>query len=147
MRTWSTTLRARDAAELPYGLRIAAFAAVAPLIARLPLRYVEAIVEPRRGREAAPAERVARAVSMTDAILRRARPIVRPGCLTRGLTLLYFLRRAGVDVRLAFGIAQLEDGPAGHCWLVRDGHPYLERTDPRPIFTEMYSIPRAHAPS
>jgi hypothetical protein len=30
----------------------------------------------------------------------------------------------------------------GHCWLVKDGEPFLERTDPRPVFAEIVSIPR-----
>jgi len=30
----------------------------------------------------------------------------------------------------------------GHCWLVRQGEPYLEKEDPRSLYTEMYHISR-----
>ena len=80
-----------------------------------------------------------------DRLLSAGRPVVRPGCLTRGLTHYYFLRRAGVDVQLRYGLGQPIGEGDGHCWLVRDGEPFLERVDPRERYVETYSIPRAHA--
>jgi hypothetical protein len=74
-------------------------------------------------------------------------PAVRPGCLTRGVTLYVFLRRAGMDVALSFGMGKPGKEFAGHCWLVMDGEPILERRDPRPVFTEMYRIPRCPPPA
>jgi Transglutaminase-like superfamily len=126
-------------------LRVLLVAMLVPLIARLPLARQEAILEPRRVpphdsvRDAWIAEHV-------DGLLAIGRPLVRRGCLTRGLTHFYFLRRAGVDVRLVYGISTAEPRAEGHCWLVRDGEPYLEQVDPRPRFVETYSIPRAAVP-
>jgi hypothetical protein len=79
------------------------------------------------------------------AALRVGRPLVRRGCLTRGITLYYFLRRAGADVRLCFGLGAVDggDGFDGHCWLVLAGEPYLEPRDPRPLYTEMYRFGEA----
>jgi hypothetical protein len=32
------------------------------------------------------------------------------------------------------------DGFEGHCWLDLDGEPFLEATDPRPVFAEVFRI-------
>jgi hypothetical protein len=75
---------------------------------------------------------------------RIARPLVRTGCLTRGITLFWFLRRSGLDVELRFGIDAGDTDPVdGHCWLTLGGEPYLERRDPRPRFSELYRLPLA----
>ena len=58
------------------------------------------------------------------------------------MTLFYFLRRAGADVELVFGMGKHGDDYAGHCWLVKDGEPFLEQKDPRQKFATMYAIPR-----
>jgi hypothetical protein len=78
-----------------------------------------------------------------DAIIRRGHPLVRPGCLTRGITLYYALRRVGLDVALCFGVGPDEGAMAGHCWLVLDGRPLLERVDPHSKFTEVVRVSRA----
>jgi len=72
--------------------------------------------------------------------IREGRPLVRPGCLTRGLTRYYFFRRDGMDVSLCFGMGQVKEEFAGHCWLVKDGVPFMETRDPRPLYAEMYRI-------
>ena len=89
---------------------------------------------------------VRRTIELVESVLLLGRPLVQPGCLTRGVTLHYFLRRAGVDVRLCFGIGH-PDGKkiAGHCWLEVDRRPFLERCDPRAVFVETYRIPSALA--
>jgi hypothetical protein len=65
--------------------------------------------------------------------------------LTCGITLYYFLKRAGADVDLCFGLGAVDggDGFDGHCWLVLAGEPYLEPRDPRPLYTEMYRFGKA----
>jgi hypothetical protein len=61
--------------------------------------------------------------------------------LTRGLTLFWFLRRAGLNVELRFGLDPSVGAAAdGHCWLTLDGEPYLEARDPQ-RFTELYRLP------
>jgi hypothetical protein len=77
---------------------------------------------------------------------RIAYPLVRTGCLTRGVTLFWFLRRAGLDVELRFGLDTGDiEAPDGHCWIALDGEPFLEKTDPRPRFVELYRLPRVTA--
>lgn len=130
--------------ELALFAYVSGFAATVPLLMRLPLPRMAAIVtRPPRRRETPPlhAERLARLVSFATTM---AHPIVRPGCLTRGVTLFWFLRRAGVDVELRFGVEAPGDGAAdGHCWLTLNGEPFLETVDPRPRFTEVYRLPMA----
>jgi hypothetical protein len=125
-------------------VRVAAFAAAVPLLMRLPLPRVGAIVTrvPRgRSPSTAEIERLDRLIALAPRV---ARPLVRPGCLTRGVTLFWFLRRAGLDVELRFGLdpAQ-EEQTEGHCWLSVNDEPYLEKVDPRPRFAELYRLPLA----
>lgn len=75
-----------------------------------------------------------------DRWLRAGWPLIRRGCLTRGLTRYRFLRQAGFDVSLCFGIGEVDGRFDGHCWLVQNGQPFLEKRDPRPIYTEMWRI-------
>lgn len=63
------------------------------------------------------------------------------GCLTRGVTLCYFLRRAGHDVNLRFGMARLAGGFEGHCWLVKGDLPFMEEPDPRPVYAPIVTVP------
>ena len=71
------------------------------------------------------------------------RPWVQGDCLARGLIRYYFLRRAEVPVTLCFGIPRGGEGLAGpgHCWLERDGKPFLEGSDPRTAFLPIYHLP------
>lgn len=68
-------------------------------------------------------------------------PGIRRSCLTRGVTLYYFLTRAGVDVSLCFGVGTVEGVMGAHCWLVKDGEPYLERDGIPFPFVAMHVIP------
>jgi len=132
---------------LPLVARTLLVATAAPALAHLDLDRLQRVLEPRR--RSAPPEpgRVLplghEYAALVDAVIRKGRPIVRPGCMTRGITLYALLRRAGVDVGLRFGVGRPHpDTPAveGHCWLVLDGEPFLERTDPRPLFTGVATI-------
>lgn len=84
--------------------------------------------------------RVQEIIRCVGAVLRLAAPILRPTCLTRGLTLYHFLRRAGFDVALCFGAGYPNGEFAAHCWLVHAGQPYMEPWDPLPWFTEVYRL-------
>jgi hypothetical protein len=134
----------RRAGELLLAARVFAFAVCVPLITRLSLTRQAALLEPR-GRRPPDPEREAWLEANVDRVLGRGAPLVRPGCQTRGLTYFYFLRRAGADVRLVYGIEATGSERDGHCWLVRDGRPYLERNDPRGRFLETHSVPRVAA--
>jgi hypothetical protein len=122
-------------------VEVCLFAATVPAAVRLPLpRLASLVTRPPRSRalDLGEVERLERVVTLAPRI---ARPLVRSGCLTRGLTLFWFLRRAGLDVELRFGVDPVADGEAdGHCWLALAGEPYLERQDLH-RFTELYRLP------
>jgi len=115
------------------------FAAAVPFLLRLKLWRVETLLEPRSlsrtGRN-----RFDQITEYVEMAIRQGRPFVRPGCLTRGVTRYYFLRRDGMDVSLCFGVGQFDGVFVGHCWLVKDGVPFLETRDPRPLYSEMYRL-------
>lgn len=129
-------------------VRVFGFAAIVPALMRLPLARVERLLEPRERPHHTDRARVDHLVAIILGVLQAGRPLVRRGCVTRGLTLYYFLRQEGLDVRLCFGVGDVSgegdvfgDGFDGHCWLVTDGMPFLEARDPRPLYTEMVAIP------
>jgi len=127
-------------------MRVAAFAASVPWLVRLPLPRLAALLDgpPRRARAGAIEVEIERLDRLVALAPRVARPLVRTGCLTRGVTLYRFLRRAGIDVELRFGLdPRAADDPAdGHCWLTLDGEPLLEREDPA-RFVEIWRLPRS----
>lgn len=129
-------------------LRIACFAALVPLLLRMKLSTVEQVLTPRSERMSSASGNPSRLVTieaMTEAAMRR--PLIRRSCLVRGTTLYYFLTREGLDLQLSFGVGMTDGALAGHCWLVKDGEPYLETQDPRPTFSVIYSIPRDVSPT
>jgi hypothetical protein len=119
-----------------------------PVLSRLDLDVLQRVLEPRRSGRASRPEDVrglgTEYATIVDAVVRRARPVVRRNCLTRGITLYALLRRAGVEVSLCFGIdPQFEGHAAGHCWLVLDDQPFLESSDPRSTFTGVATVSSA----
>jgi len=140
----------------PAAWRVVLFAAAVPLLLRaVRVDRLGAWLEPRR--EPPPAAADPRAydgmVRRIDRLRRAGRPLVRSGCLTRGITLYYFLRRAGAPANLCFGIgdgigAAIDgeasapgDGFGGHCWVELGGEPVAEARDPRPLYAEMLRVP------
>jgi hypothetical protein len=121
-------------------LRITIFAAAVPWLFRWPLRRLEGWVEPSRPSRESRMKEAERIIRLTGILCRVARPLLSRPCQVRGLTLYYFLRRAGVDVSLVFGIGRMVGGYEGHCWLVKDGEPYLEPADPRDHFAPIYAF-------
>lgn len=123
-------------------MRVGAFAAAVPVLMRLPLPRVAALISRPTRRSPPSATEVERLERVTALAPRVAGPVVRRGCLTRGVTLFWFLRRAGLDIELRFGIDPADgEDTDGHCWLSLDGEPFLERSDPRPRFVELYRLP------
>jgi hypothetical protein len=122
-------------------LRVVAFAAAVPLLMRLPIERVGRWIEPSGRPAPEPSlQDVNALVASIDRWLARSRPIVRSGCVTRGVTLYRFLRRAGAEVSLRFGIGPMDGALAAHCWIVYRGEPLAEQRDPRGVFTEMWVI-------
>jgi hypothetical protein len=119
-------------------------AVLAPWLVRAGLPRLQRWIEPRRSRPAPDPlemEQIEDQFSTwVNAIIRRGHPLVRPGCLTRGITLYYALRREGDDVALCFGIGEDGCAVAGHCWLDKGGRPVLEGTDPLAVFTEVARV-------
>ncbi len=128
-------------------LRIFAFAAAVPYLLKRKLPSVAATLEPGINPTPFDDRRAEKIQSFVETAIRRGKPIVRPGCLTRGLTRYYFLRRSGVDVALCFGMGRVNNEFMGHCWLVKDEEPYLEWPDPRTRYIEMYRISRTSSPA
>ena len=121
-------------------LRLLSFATVVPLLLRLPLPRLAAVLTRAPAPSGPSPQDVERIEQLVALGPRVAHPLVRTGCLTRGLTLFRFLRAAGLDVELRFG---LDPGSDGHCWLTLDGEPFLEKRDPRPHYTETWRLPPA----
>lgn len=123
-------------------VRVLLFAAASPLLLRaVKLERLGAWLEPRTSGKtsAQPAEALVRRI---DRLLRLGWPLVRRGCLVRGMTLYRFLREAGFEASLCFGMGQPEGESdfTGHCWIELDGQPLAEKRDPRPIYTETFRI-------
>jgi len=123
-------------------LRIFFFATAVPALLRLKMSTLQSMLEPRHAPLMRTPARIQKTVSYVDWALQLGRPLIRSGCLTRGLTLYYFLRRVGLDVTLCFGATKAEDRIDAHCWLVKDGKPFLETKDPRLLFVKVYSLPQ-----
>jgi hypothetical protein len=123
-------------------LQILFFAAVVPILLRLKLWRVEALLEPRI-QATTDRDRVEQIAEYVEIAIREGRPLVHQGCLTRGVTRYYFFRRDGLNVSLCFGVGRVDGEFVGHCWLVKNGVPFLEARDPRPLYTEMYRISSA----
>jgi len=140
----------RAPAPLPGGRlfapRVLLFAAVVPLLLYRRIDRLAPLLEPRRTPPPEPpAPAVAALAARIDRLLAAGRPFVRAGCLTRGLTLYYFLRRAGAPVALCFGMGEVDGAFSGHCWVVHEGEPLAEKRDPRPLFAETFRIAPAAA--
>ena len=144
-----------DAADLGLFVHVVLVGATVPLFLRLPLTRQAALLAPGAGGnsgwrssrriEADRAEDVARLTQCMELAQDVARPLVRAGCLTRGIVLYWFLGRGDGEIELCFGLGRPRDRVeySGHCWLTRRGEPFLEPEDPRTSFSLIYRIPLA----
>lgn len=135
--------RMARAAQVVAAARILAVGTSVPLLMRLPLARLARVLEPGRTVEAAddPAAVIERTIWLVDAALLRGRPVVREGCLTRSITRYWFLRRAGIDVSLAFGTGGVDGRIEAHCWLVYEGRA-LREPDDGMTFSQLVRIGR-----
>jgi hypothetical protein len=132
----------RNPADLILFVRMFFFALSVPLLFRLKLPTLQRLLEPTKPPSKYEPAMVQRISASIDRLVGFGQPLFRSVCLARGTTLYYFLRRAGMDVSLCFGIRNSDAGFIGHCWLVRDGLPFMEALDPRLLYTAIYSIPQ-----
>jgi Transglutaminase-like superfamily len=130
--------RPRNVSDWLLFLRICLFAGALPVLLRFKFPRLESLLEPRIPTDHADSGAIERIVGLVEAALQLGQPFIPSGCLGRGLMRYHFLRRAGFNVALCFGIGRLGTEFVGHCWLVKDGEPFLEPKDPRPLFVEMY---------
>jgi hypothetical protein len=132
--------------------RVFLFAAAVPLIFRLRITWLNRLLSTRRGAVRPAGELCERELILrcVEWAIRAGNPVIRQNCLTRGVTRYYFLRRAGADLSLCFGAAwhqgEFLQAP-GHCWLVENGKPCLEESDPLLRFVPIYSLPQAGSPA
>lgn len=138
LRPFQLVERPRDLALL---LQIGGFAFCVPLLMRLPLPKLQALLEPRRAPASADPDQARKISELAVAVVQAGRPFLRVSCLTQGVTLYYFLRRAGSRVSLSFGMGCQNGDYGGHCWLAADGEPFLESRDPRPLYQEFFRFP------
>jgi hypothetical protein len=127
-------------------LRLTAVAVTAPQLARLGLPRLQRLLEPRSSSGAIdPSETVLieEYGRWVDAIVRRGQPLVRTGCLTRGIALYYGLRHAGLDVSLCFGMGSDAGSRVGHCWIELGHTALLEPAEPTSKFTTVARLSRA----
>jgi Transglutaminase-like superfamily len=117
------------------------YAAAVPLLFRPSLSRVPSLLRPAATPPIPEPARVQRVLRCVDVALCVGRPLVRSTCLTRSATRYYFLRRAGMDVTLHFGVGHVDGQLVGHCWLASHGEPVLEARDPRSVYVETYRIP------
>lgn len=143
-------MRAREAgrasslsgAELALRARALAFVLVAPVLMRLPLPRLAALLERVRVASGTNPRRAVLALRAIEWTMRASRPWIAHRCQVRGLARYCLLRRAGIDVSIAFGMGAVEGALAAHCWLVRGGSPFLERRHVRDTLVALYRIPR-----
>ncbi|MBW1819217.1 MAG: lasso peptide biosynthesis protein, partial [Deltaproteobacteria bacterium] len=62
--------------------------------------------------------------------------------MLRSLLLFRRLRLVGLDVKIAFGVGDLEADLKGHAWLVYQGRYFLENEDPTVQYEAVFVYPR-----
>jgi hypothetical protein len=82
-----------------------------------------------------------RLAAMLDEILRTNVAALTPTCWKRAAVLYRYLRLAGHEPRILFGLRKPADPPlTGHAWVEVNGTPVFEATPPD--FVVVYSFPR-----
>lgn len=92
-----------------------------------------------RGRALGPDD-TERLVKFVDFFLRRVFRSRNP-CLLRSMLLFRHMRSAGLDVRIAFGVGDLDAVLRGHAWLIYEGRHFLEREDPGRQYEAVFVYP------
>ena len=133
--------------DLVFLARIYFFAIGVRVLLHLNLERLEEVIEPGKVPITPDWHQIDRTVRSVDRVFGSQARFIRRGCYSRGVILYYFLRRAGLQVSLQFGMGKQGEHFVGHCWLVKDGEPFLERVDPRPHFAPVCVIPRHSIPS
>ena len=107
-----------------------AYLAVSVLARLLPLPRAFALLSPRRGSRARDQRKVDSIVNALDTLLTARIPLIHPQCWRRAVVLQRFLRHAGIDTVIVFGVRT--DGTRtveAHAWVERAGQPFAEAAD------------------
>lgn len=141
---WEILQKYFEARQLWLLVRVLCFGTIMPALKRLGWVRLQSLLERRfpdlgeTGPLSAPGRHILQGI---DDAFDLGRPFICGACLCRGLSRYYFLRRAGIDVALCFGIPLRDHvvsaGP-GHCWLEYQGKPILEKKDPRDGFITVH---------
>lgn len=124
---------------------VSLFVLLTPLLLRLNLKRLLPLIDVRTSRPARAHTYALRLEQLVDGALAGLRPLFGSYCLSRGLTLFFFLRRAGFAPTLHFGMGKVDGNFSGHCWLELEGKPFLEKTPPT-LFRSVYTyVPANHA--
>lgn len=113
-------------AETWLRLHIGLFATATPLLVRLPLGVLLRLTEGPGWFRPYRRWRAEQIQAMVDRRLADPRMMRRRACLRYGLVLYHFLRLAGLDARLHFGLhpqADAADAMRAHCWVTLAGRP------------------------
>lgn len=125
-RVLRAAVRDPGRAWLMYRMALA-YVAVSALARLLPLPRAFALVSPRLGFSRPDEESVGRVVNALDTLLAAQIPFIQPQCWRRAAVLHRFLRLAGVDTTIVFGVRT--DGAQAveaHAWIERGGQPFAE---------------------
>ncbi len=123
-------------------MRIFGLIVLSPALLRLSLPRLFRLLEPKSTGKTPARPRQERIVRYTEALLAHRGPLPHRSCLRRAITLYYFLSREGAQLEVCFGVAPSGGNLDGHCWLVRDGEPFLESRDPLANFTPICTFPQ-----
>lgn len=123
----------------------AAYFAISVLARLLPLPRAFAWMSPRlRGSDG---RRTHVIVNALDTLLTARVPFIRPQCWRRAAVLHRFLRGAGVDTVIVFGVRT--DGARtveAHAWVERSGQPFAEAADTT-SYQRVFEFPSGGSPS
>ena len=109
-------------------IRVAvSYLTVAVLARRMPLPAAFAWISPRLAARSADERGLGRIVNAVDTLLVAGIPLIHPQCWRRAAVLHRFLRHAGVDTKIVFGVDAESTQPLdAHAWIEREGRPFAE---------------------
>ena len=122
---------------------IVAYVAVSALARLLPLPRAFALISPRLGSRGEGQERPNAIVNALDTLLVAGIPGIHPQCWRRAAVLHRFLRVAGIDTAIVFGVRT--DGTRtveAHAWVEREGAPFAEAADTKG-YQRVFEFPTA----
>lgn len=128
----------RDAVLL---FRIAALITFLPLLLQLSLPRLLGLLTPAGRKQDHQPGQEGKIIRYTNYLLGRNTWMFKATCLKRCLVLYRFLREAGLEVGINFGVVPDLRDLKGHCWLTLDGKTFNETRNPDELYQLTYSYP------